>query len=385
MQPFQVQIPQADVDDLKRRLSATRWPDLVDVGWSRGAPLEYIKELAEYWRDGFDWRAAERRINQYPQFTTEIDGATIHFLHVRSPEPDATPMLITHGWPGTPVEFLDIIGPLTDPRAHGGDPADAFHLVIPSLPGFGLSGPLKTTGWDLGRIAMAWSQLMASLGYERYIAQGGDIGAFTSLLLGAMNPGHVAGIHVNLLQTNLSGEPGELETLSEADRARLAKSERFIDDLSGPMKMQSTRPHTIGYMLNDSPVAQLAYLLEMFKHWAQTEKVPEDAVDRDLMLTHISLFWFTATGGSAAQAHYELKPFLPITSLIGRSPTIEVPMGVAVYPGALFHPVRSLAERDFKQIVHWAEFDRGGHFSAMEEPDLFVDDLRTFNRTLKKL
>ncbi|MDP9829683.1 epoxide hydrolase family protein [Kineosporia succinea] len=385
MQPFQVHIPDADIEELRRRLTQTRWPDLVDVGWERGAPLSYIKELAEYWRDDFDWRAQESLINQYPQFTTEIGGDTIHFLHVRSPEPDATPMLITHGWPGTPFEFLDVIGPLTDPRAHGGDPADAFHLVIPSLPGFGLSGPTKTTGWDLGRIAFAWTQLMAGLGYEKYVAQGGDIGAFTSLLLGVMDAPHLLGVHVNLLQTNLSGEPGEEETLTDDDRTRLARSDYFMSQLAGPMTMQSMRPHVIGYMVNDSPVSQLAYLLEMFRWWAQTEKLPEDAVARDRMLAHISLFWFTATGGSAAQAHYELKPYLPINTLIGRSPTIEVPVGVAVYPGALFHPVRSLAERDFKQIVHWKELERGGHFSAMEEPDLFVDDVREFGRTLKSL
>jgi pimeloyl-ACP methyl ester carboxylesterase len=385
MQPFQVSVPQADLDDLKRRLSAIRWPDLVDVGWDRGVPLDYLKELAEYWRDSFDWRAAERRINQYPQFTTEIDGANVHFLHVRSPEPDATPLLITHGWPGTVAEFLDVIGPLTDPRSHGGDPADAFHLVIPSMPGFGFSGPLQTTGWDLSRVAVAWSQLMAGLGYEKYIAQGGDFGAIVSILLGLVDPAHLAGIHLNFLQTNLSGEDGEVETLSADDLARLAKTQHFVDDLAGAMKVQATRPHTIAYALTDSAVGQLAWVVEKFKDWAQAENRPEDAVDRDLILTHIAIFWFTATAGSSAQIYREVIANLPITTTVGRLPPIAVPTGVAVYPGALFQPVRSLADRDFSNIVHWAEFDRGGHFSAMEEPDLFVDDLRTFNRTLKKL
>jgi pimeloyl-ACP methyl ester carboxylesterase len=385
VQPFRVEIPQADLDDLNRRLSHIRWPELVDVGWDRGVPVDYLKELAEYWRTSFDWRAAEARLNEFPQFTTEIDGANVHFIHVRSPEPDAIPLLITHGWPGSVVEFLDVIGPLTDPRAHGGDPSVAFDVVIPSMPGYGFSGPLKETGWSLQRVAVAWAQLMSSLGYDKYVAQGADFGAVVSIMLGLVDPEHLQGLHLNLMLTTPSGEPGELDGLSEEDEARLARITRFVTELAGTMKQQATRPHTVSYGLTDSPTGQLAWIVEKFKDWAQAPQVPEDAVDRDLMLTLVSIYWLTNTAGSSAQTYREMIDQLPITSTIGRLPTITTPLGVALYPGSLFLPVRRLAERDFTNIVHWVEYDRGGHFAAMEEPDLFVTDLQAFGQTLKKL
>jgi microsomal epoxide hydrolase len=383
MKPFRIDIPQADLDDLRRRIAGTRWPEkLPETGWDRGVPPAYLKELAEYWRTSYDWRAAEARLNQFPQFIDEIDGANVHFLHIKSPEPAAMPLLITHGWPGSVAEFLDVIGPLTDPRAHGGDPADAFHLVIPSMPGYGFSGPTAQTGWTLQRVAVAWAELMRRLGYERYVTQGGDFGAVVSIIVGLVDADHVAGVHLNMLATTPSGDPADLENLSEVDQARLAHSQRFLDDLSGSMKLHSTRPHTVSYALTDSPVGQLAYIVEKFKDWADAPRVPEDAVDRDQLLTNATIYWLTATAGSSAQLYYESAEQLPINSPVTLYPPLPAPLGVAVFPHAAFVAIRRYAERDFPAIVHWSEFDRGGHFAAMEEPDLFVDDVRAFARVL---
>lgn len=385
MQPFTIDIPQAALDDLNRRIADTRWPEkLPGAGWDRGVPTAYLKELAEYWRASFSWRTAEARLNQFPQFMTEIDGADVHFMHIRSPESDATPLLITHGWPGSVAEFLNVIGPLTDPRAHGGDPADAFHLVIPSMPGYGFSGPTPQTGWTLQRIAGAWVELMRQLGYERYVTQGGDFGVPVSLIIGMMDAEHVAGVHVNMLPTTPSDDPEDLVDLSELDQGRMAHSQRFYDDLSGTMKLHSTRPNTVAYALNDSPVGQLAYIVEKFKDWTDSALVPEDAVDRDQMLAIVTVYWLTATAGSSAQTYYESAAQLPINVQVGRFPPLSVPLGVAVFPHAAFVAIRRFAERDFPTIIHWTEYDRGGHYPAMEEPDLFVDDIQAFGRALKK-
>ena len=385
MKPFRIDIPQAQLDDLQRRLAHTRWPDeLPAVGWSRGVPLTYLKELAEYWRNSYDWRAAETRLNWFPQFTTLIDGANVHFLHVRSPEPDALPLLLTHGWPGSVAEFLDVIGPLTDPRAHGADGADAFHLVIPSIPGYGFSGPTRETGWNFSRIANAWAELMKRLSYERYAAQGGDIGALISLPLAAMHPERVVGVHVNMLVTPPDGDPSELADLSETDQARLGRMARFVAELSGYMKLQSTRPQTLSYGLTDSPVGQLAWVVEKFREWTDSAKVPEDAVDRDQLLTNVTIYWLTATAGSSAEVYVETAEMLPIAAVRPPAPPpLSVPLGVAVFPHDIVLPIRRFAERAFSNIVHWSEFERGGHFAAMEEPGLFVGDLRAFARTLK--
>lgn len=383
MRPFRVEIPQEALDDLRRRLADVRWPErLPEAGWDRGVPEDYIRELAEYWRTGYDWRAAEARLNAFPQFVTEIDGADVHFLHVRSPEPDALPMVITHGWPGSVVEFLDVIGPLTDPRAHGGDPADAFHLVIPSMPGYGFSGPCDA-GWTLERSASAWAELMARLGYDRYVAQGGDFGSAVALVLGLRDPEHVAGVHLNTLVTAPGDDPAELEGLSEEDHARMDRFQRFRDVLAGSMKIQATRPHTVAYSLHDSAVGQLAWVVEKFKDWADAPTAPEDAVARDRFLDVVSVYWFTATAGSSAQLYYESADFLPISGNAGRYFPLSVPLGVAVFPEAPFKPVRRFAEREFATIVHWNEYDRGGNFAALEEPDLFVADVRAFGRLLK--
>jgi pimeloyl-ACP methyl ester carboxylesterase len=383
MQPFRIDIPQADLDDLHDRIARTRWPDeLAGVGWERGVPLGYLKELAEYWRTGYDWRAAEAELNQYPQFITRIDGADIHFLHVRSPEPGALPLLLTHGWPGSVAEFLDVIGPLTDPAAHGGDRADAVHLVIPSIPGYGFS-TLPETGWDTARIARAWAELMRQLGYDRYGAQGGDAGSVISLELGRIDPEHVAGLHVNMLMTFPSGDPAEISALDEADLARLALLSRFDAELSGYMKVQATRPQTLAYGLTDSPVGQLAWIVEKFREWTDSAKLPEDAVDRDQLLTLVSIYWLTATAGSSAQFYYEGAEGVR-TAASGAAPAaLTVPVGVAVFPHDIFVPIRGFARRDIATITHWTEFDRGGHFAAMEQPSLLVGDVQKFFRDLR--
>lgn len=384
MQPFRVDIPQHDLDDLHARLANTRWPEgLPEAGWERGVPTDYLRELVEYWRTSYDWRAEEARLNSFPQYTTTIDGANVHFLHVRSPEPDALPLLITHGWPGSVAEFLHVIGPLTDPRSHGGDPADAFHVVVPSMPGYGFSGPAEA-GWTIPRVATAWAELMRQLGYDWYVPQGADFGSAVSLVLGLVDPDHVAGVHLNLLVTTPSGDPDELAGLSEEDQARVAWAERFRSTLSGSMKLQATRPHTIAYSLTDSPVGQLAWIVEKFKDWTDSKVVPEDAVARDHFLTNVMIYWLTGTGGSSAQLYYESVDMLPISVITGRYQPIKAPLGVAVFPEALFRPVRRFADRDFPTITHWNEYDRGGHFAAMEEPDLFVDDIREFGRTIRK-
>ncbi len=384
MRPFRIDIPQADLDDLRGRIAGTRWPDeLPDAGWDRGVPLGYLKELADYWATSYDWRAAEARLNEYPQFITEIDGANVHFLHVRSPEPDAMPLLLTHGWPGSVAEFLGVIGPLSDPRSHGGDPADAFHLVIPSIPGYGFSTPLTETGWDVPRIANAWAELMGRLGYDRYAAQGGDAGSPISIALAAIHPAHVIGVHVNMLMTFPSGDQAEFASLSEADLQRLGKLSQFDQDLSGYMKIMATRPQTLSYGLHDSPVGQLAWIVEKFKEWTDSEKTPETAVDRDQMLTIVSIYWLTGTAGSSAQFYYEGAEAVRQAISGAPPPPVPAPIGVAVFPHDIFVPVRQFAERDYATITHWTEFDRGGHFAAMEQPELLVSDVQSFFRTLR--
>ncbi len=377
---FRIEIPQADLDDLQDRLTRTRWPEeLPDVEWSRGVPLGYLKELAEYWHTVYNWRVEEAKLNELPQFTTIIDGATIHFLHVRSPEANAVPLVLTHGWPGSVVEFLDIIGPLTNPIAHGGDAADAFHLVIPSLPGFGFSGPTKDAGWDTTRIAGAWDELMRRLSYDRYGAQGGDIGAGVSAELGRVAPDRVIGVHVNggpgpMPELPLSEE--ELAALTDVERDRVARIEAFMQEEFGYIAIQSTRPQTLAYGLTDSPVGQLAWILDKFREWTHPRSAPPDEViDRDRLLSNVMLYWLTATAGSAA--------FIGYAQAAGWGKVNEN-SGVPTAALVLAHDVgiRRYAERE-NTITRWTDVDRGGHFAAMEEPDLLVDDVREFFRGLR--
>ncbi|MFR9779357.1 epoxide hydrolase family protein [Micromonospora sp. MS34] len=388
MHSFHLDIPQGDLDDLQERLDRARWPDeLPGVGWAYGVPRDYLKELVHYWRQEYDWRVAEARLNRWPQFTTTIDGANIHFAHLRSPEPDATPMLMTHGWPGSIVEFAEVVGPLTDPRAHGGNPADAFHLVLPSIPGFTLSGPTSETGWEFKRVAAAFAVLMERLGYGRYGVQGGDWGAIISRELGRTRSDRVIGVHLNLLPNSFQPQepdPHELAALSPNERQRtLASWERikaWSRERQGYADIQSTRPQTVAYGLTDSPVGQLAWIVEKFKEWTDSESRPEDAVDRDQMLTNVMLYWLTGTAGSSARIYYE-RAHADYRGLPPEPST--APTALAVFPHDNFIPLRHIADRT-NHIVQWTEYDRGGHFAAMEQPALLVNDIRAFFGKLRR-
>ena len=376
IRPFTIDIPQADLDDLTDRLARTRWPDeLPGVGWRYGVPLSYLKELAEYWRTSYDWRKHEAMLNEHAQFTTTIDGTRVHFMHVTSPESDAVPVLMTHGWPGSIVEFLDVIGPLTDPVTHGGDAADALHLVTPSIPGYGFSGPTNDTGWDHRRVAAAFAELMARLGYERYGVQGGDWGAAISQDLAAGDPEHVIGAHINMFGTR----PPDDAELTDDERERVERARAFQRDGWGYGWIQGTRPQTLAYGLTDSPVGQLAWIVEKFKEWTDSTGVPEDAVDRDRLLTNVTLYWLTSTAGSSARLYYET---FHAGAGFGSDPNTKVPVGVAVFPHEIAPAIRRFADENVP-IVHWSEFDRGGHFAAMEEPDLFITDVRAFFRQVR--
>jgi epoxide hydrolase len=374
IEEFRIDIPQAELDELQDRLARTRWPDQVpEAGWDYGISLADVRELAAYWGTGYDWRLHERRLNGFPQFSTEIDGQRVHFLHVRSPQPDALPLIMTHGWPGSVVEFMEVIGPLTDPGAYGGDPQDAFHLVIPSIPGYGFSGPTRERGWNVTRVALAWDELMRRLGYPRYGAQGGDWGSAISRELGVAVPEHIIGVHLNMLAP-VGHEPPDLDA---RDRSRIERLRRFRGAGTGYSAIQSTRPQTVSYGLTDSPAGQLAWIAEKFGEWTDGGLT---AVDRDQMLTNITVYWLTRTAGSSARLYYEAA-----AARAGARPAPAVsaaPTGVAVFPEEIAAPVRRLAEQS-NNIVHWSEFDRGGHFAAMEEPDLLIGDVRLFFRALR--
>lgn len=381
IRPFRINIPQAELDDLNDRLARTRWPsEPLGIGWSRGVPVGYMEELTEYWRTGYDWRAQEAMLNQFPQFTTTIDGANVHFLHVRSNEPGALPLILTHGWPGSVVEFLNVIGLLADPVAHGGDAADAFHLIIPSIPGFGFSGPTPDPGWTSDRVARAWVELMGRLGYERYGAQGGDWGAFVAPDVGRADPEHVVGVHLNAATYGFIPfgpvEPDELATFSDVEKARLERLNYYLSEQSGYFQLQATRPQTLAYALSDSPAGQLAWIVEKFKEWTDPpDALPEAAVDRDLILTNVMLYWLTNTGASSANIYYE-----GMHAASWGQPPVTVPTGVAVFAQDV--AIRRYAEQGFS-IVRWSDFERGGHFAALEAPDLFTDDVRAFFRSLR--
>jgi epoxide hydrolase len=379
IQPFRVEVSQADLNDLQQRLAQTRWPDASPVtGWESGVPLAYLQDLAEYWRTTFDWNAQAARFNALPQFTTQIDGQTVYFLHVRSPQPDALPLVMTHGWPGSVAEFFDVIGPLTDPRAFGGQASDAFHLVIPALPGFGFSGPPRQPGWSSARTARAWAELMRRLGYTRYGAQGGDLGAFVSPELAHVDAEHVVGVHLNAATVGFIpwGEvPKEdAATFSDVERARLARLQKFLSEGNAYFQIQATRPQTIAYSLNDSPAGLLAWMVDKWEAW--THGPLEQAVSRDQVLTNVCLYWLTQTAGSAARMYYENMHAAPTW---GR-PRSETPIGVAVFAEDI--AIRRYGEQG-NNIVHWSDFDRGGHFAALEAPDLLVADVRAFFRRFR--
>ena len=369
VQPFRIDVPQADLDDLSARLAAARWPgEVAKAGTAYGMPLEVVQRLTERWSAGYDWRAHEARLNEIPQFTTVIDGQNIHFLHVRSPEPGARPLLLLHGWPGSVVEFLGLIGPLTDPRAHGADPAVAFDVVVPSLPGYGFSGPTTETGWDSARMARAFATLMPRLGYERWGVAGGDSGALVGRELGILAPEGLMGVHLLQIFAFPSGDPAEAARMTEADRASLAGSTADFQSRSGYQKIQQTRPQTLGYGLADSPVATLAWNAELWTGWGDFAA----CLDVDTYLTHTSIYWFTRTGVSSARHYYE-----DAHSGAGyRDAPNRVPTAVAVFPQD-YRTIRACAERA-NNIVRYTEFADGGHFAYTTHPDLVAGDLRAF-------
>jgi pimeloyl-ACP methyl ester carboxylesterase len=377
IRPFRIQIPQADLDDLQERLARTRWANELPTdtsrpqtgpippGWEYGVPVGYVQALVDHWQHHYDWRAWETRLNTYPQFTTEIDGQPIHFLHVRSPEPDATPLILTHGWPNTFLEYLELVGPLTDPRAHGGEATDAFHVVIPSLPGFGFSGPTSEPGWDAQRTAAAWAELMGRLGYDRYGAHGNDAGAIVAPLQGRVDPDHVIGVHVTQLFSFPTGDPAEFEGLSAQELHDLSFLEGFVDHAVHD-KLQAAQPQTVAHALADSPAGQIAWSGQLFGN----------ALSNDQLITNVAIYWLTNTAASAARFYYENHHAEPPTG-----PT-TVPIALASFAFD-FRPIRRFAERDHANIVSWSEFDRGSHWAAHDAPDLLLGDLRQFFRTLR--
>ena len=380
--PFRIDVSGDEVRDLRERLQRARWPERETVeDWSQGVPLAYLRELCAYWADGYDWRATETRLNALPQFRTVIDGLGIHFLHIRSPHAEAVPLVITHGWPGSVVEFLKVIRPLTDPTAHGGEAADSFHVVCPSLPGYGFSDKPAEPGWGVERIAAAWSILMARLGYERYGAQGSDWGTSISASIGQQDPRHVAGIH--LTPPLAPPDPATVDELTERERSALASLEKSAEWDSGYSQEQATRPQTIGYALVDSPAALCAWIIEKFWAWTDCHGHPENVLTRDELLDNIMLYWLPRTGASSARLYWESISQVNEWISGAATDTVAVPTGCSIFPKELQRPSRRWAEKRFPDIRYWNEPDRGGHFAAFEQPELFVNEVRSFFRLVR--
>jgi pimeloyl-ACP methyl ester carboxylesterase len=367
IKPFQIAVPENQLEDLKTRLSLTRWPEKECVDdWSQGSPLSAVKNLCDYWLNHYDWRRCENHLNSYPQFTTEIDGLDIHFLHIRSTHENARPLIMTHGWPGSVLEFMDVIEPLTQPEKFGGDPSDAFHLVLPSLPGFGFSGKPSTTGWGIQKTARAWDELMARLGYTDYFAQGGDWGSAVTTMIGKQNLPGCRGIHLNLVL--LQPDIGPDDELTEEEQSALQALQFYADWDSGYSKQQATRPQTIGYSLVDSPAGLAAWIYEKFYFWTDNQGSPESAVPIDHILDNIMIYWLNQTGASAARLYWE--------SFNTYDPSeVTVPTGISVFPKEIFRASQRWAEKHYKNIVFWSYADKGGHFAAFEQPELFVSEL----------
>lgn len=372
--PFTIEIADADLDDLKRRLAGTRWPEAETVDdWEQGIPLAYTQELAAHWADGYDWRSREAALNRFDHFRTELQGLGIHFIHQRSPHDDAFPVVITHGWPGSIVEFHKVIEPLTNPTAHGGDAADAFHVVCPSLPGYGFSDKPTETGWGVGRIGEAWDELMLRLGYDRYGAQGGDWGSAVTTKIGENHGDHCAGIHLNMP----IGRPTEEATKnpSPADLKAFERLGYYQEKDSGYSKQQSTRPQTLGYGLVDSPVGQMAWIVEKFWSWMDCDGHPENVLTKDELLDNVMLYWLNATGASSARLYWESF------GDFGQG-EVTVPTGCAAFPAEIIPSPRPWVEQRYN-VTHWTDMPKGGHFAAFEQPELFVDDVRAFFRTVR--
>jgi pimeloyl-ACP methyl ester carboxylesterase len=390
IRPFRVNVPEADLADLRRRLAATRWPtrELVKDR-AQGVQLATVKELVRYWSTDYDWRKAETKLNAFPQFVTKIDGVDIHFIHVKSRHPNALPVIITHGWPGSVIELLDVIDPLTNPTAHGGSAEDAFHVVIPSLPGYGFSGEPAELGWESGRIARAWAELMQRLGYTRYVAQGGDVGASVTDAMGRQAPKGLVGIHLNLLAGAL-GMVDRLPARSEQERAAHTALATFRTSGFGYFLEQSTRPQTIGYSLLDSPVGLAAWLLDhdtdsYYKiSRAFVDGKPVGSLTRDTIVDNITLYWLTGTGASAARWYWEFGQVLAAAGAAGGAPPpVAVPVGFTTFPGEIWAAPRSWVEAVYPGLAYFNEADRGGHFASWEEPKLFSEEVRAAFRSLR--
>jgi pimeloyl-ACP methyl ester carboxylesterase len=387
IRPFQIEIPQERLDDLHRRIEATRWPskELV-TDRSQGVQLATLQELARYWTTDYDWRKTEAQLNALPQFTTEIDGVEIHFIHVKSQHENALPLIMTHGWPGSIIELLETIGPLTDPTAHGGSAEDAFHLVLPSIPGYGFSGEPTELGWGPARVAQAWAELMHRLGYSRYVAQGGDVGASITDAMGRQAPEGLVGIHTNLLVTGLAG--GDHPSDSEEERAAIEALATFRATGFGYFLEQATRPETIGYALLDSPVALAAWMLDhdtdsyyKIAH-AFVDGKPSGGLTRDHILDNITVYWLTGTGTSAARSYWESGR--EQAAATGKAPpAVSVPVGFTTFPDEIFRAPRSWVEQGYPSLTYFHKAERGGHFAAWEEPELFTTEVRASFKELR--
>jgi pimeloyl-ACP methyl ester carboxylesterase len=386
--PFRANFSESDIADLRNRLEATRWPskELVEDR-SQGVQMATLQELVRYWTTEYDWRKCEARLNALPQFTTEIDGVQIHFIHVRSRHENALPLIMTHGWPGSVIELLETVGPLTDPTAFGGTPEDAFHLVLPSLPGYGFSGTPTELGWENGRIASAWAELMKRLGYTRYVAQGGDVGAAVTDAMGRQAPDGLLGIHVNLLALAI-GLKDQLPAESDQERAAHAALNTFTTDGFGYFLEQTTRPQTIGYSLLDSPVGLAAWMLDhdtdsYYKiSRAFVDGEPAGGLTRESIIDNITLYWLTGTGASAARWYWEFGRFLAATA--GHAPPpVKVPVGFTTFPGEIWAAPRSWVETAYPGVAYFNEVDKGGHFPAWEYPELLASELRAAFKTLR--
>ncbi|MET0546108.1 MAG: epoxide hydrolase family protein [Caulobacterales bacterium] len=372
---FTLAVPQSDIDDLYYRLDRARWPEKEAVAdWSQGAPLEKVKALCSYWRTKYDWRRIEARLNSLGQFKTDIDGLGIHFLHVRSPHANAMPLILTHGWPGSIMEFMKVIEPLTNPTAFGGQESDAFHLVVPSLPGYGFSDKPKQAGWAVPRIAQAWATLMARLGYDRWVAQGGDWGAAVTTMIGVQQPKGCAAIHINM--PLIFPGPDEVQDMTEKEAASVASLQYYQDKDSGYAKQQGTRPQTLGYGLVDSPIGQAAWIYEKMWAWTDNKGDPEDALTLDEMLDNIMMYWLPGAGASSARLYWES------VAMFG-SIKLDCPVGVSIYPKEIFRASRRWADKHMSNIIYWNELNKGGHFAAWEQPELFVEELRKCFRLVR--
>jgi pimeloyl-ACP methyl ester carboxylesterase len=374
VEPFHLAIENATLDDLRSRLRNTRFPEAETVtGWDQGVPLAEMQRVCDYWLNRYDWRRCEARLNTLGQSRTIIDGLGIHFLHIRSPEPTARPLVMTHGWPGSVIEFLDVVGPLTDPVTYGGLAEDAFHLVLPSLPGYGFSDRPAETGWTVDRVAAAWVELMSRLGYDRFLAQGGDWGGGVTMALGASFPDRVVGIHLNLAPTGPG--PDDMATLTDAETAMVEAMRRHNAKGRGYTELQRTRPQTLGYTLADSPIGQAAWIYEKYREWSDCGDNPEAAFGMDGMLDNIMLYWLSNSGASSGRMYWQNRDR-------DTQVRVEVPVAISLFPKEMFRTSRRFAERLFPNIVYWAERERGGHFAAFEVPEIFLEEVRNGFRAM---